>query len=105
MPEKFKISSSGTKLILRAVAEKYIPTKLLQKPKMGFAVPIASWLRGPLKTDMQRILAHSRIAKRNLLSTSFLTSLWDAHLSERRDHSDLLWNIYILELWLERNDF
>lgn len=100
LPPQFKVTPKSTKILLRRIAQKYIPQNILDAPKMGFAVPIGEWLRGPL-----RDWAHSSIfdlvqSKRLPIDSKYIDRIWQEHLSQRRNHSDLLWNLIVLQNWM-----
>lgn len=96
-----KIRAGQTKWYLRSILAKYIPEGLLNRPKMGFAVPLDKWLRGPLKELCQQLLDPGVIKREGLLEEKQVSKLWKAHVSGRYNHGHKLWNIIMLRLWIE----
>jgi asparagine synthase (glutamine-hydrolysing) len=69
---------------------------------MGFAVPLAAWFRGPLANRMSELVAGPRLAATGWFDTRFLAQLVEAHRSGRRDHSAILWSLFMFERFLAR---
>ena len=89
------------KWILKRVLEQYVPSSLVDRPKMGFGVPVAAWLRGPLR-DWGAGLVHS-IARDDagILDGDYAQRLWQRHAEGRGDHSYLLWSLIMFQAWRE----
>jgi len=79
------------KFILRTILERHIPREWIERPKMGFGVPIGSWLRGPLRDSAESLLSESALRRDAILAPNPIRALWDDHLSGRNDWSDRLW--------------
>ena len=75
---------------------------ILYRDKMGFAVPLSSWFRGPLKERVRSALGGSRLAETGLFDTSYLTTLVDQHQSGEREHSAVLWSLMMFESFLRQ---
>lgn len=101
IPLKFKLRSRKTKYILRKILYKYLPIGLVERPKMGFGVPIASWLRGPLKLWAEDLLSEDRIRKDNILNYDLIKSKWDEHQSGVRNWQYCLWDVLMFQAWFE----
>ena len=89
----FYKSSLKSKRILRTLLNLYFPTSLFNRPKCGFTMPLANWLRGPLYTWASDLLNTDLINRGGILSSRNVHQLWSEHLSERYDHSSALWAI------------
>jgi asparagine synthase (glutamine-hydrolysing) len=85
LPIEFKLNDGIGKWILREVLYKYVPKKLIERPKMGFAIPIESWLRGSLCDWAENLLNEDRLNKEGFLNTIEVRKLWSDHLSGRRN--------------------
>jgi asparagine synthase (glutamine-hydrolysing) len=102
LPLHMKIRNGEGKWILRRVLEKYVPSKLFDRPKSGFGVPIDSWLRGPLKEWASDLLSMDRIRRDGYFDAEKIQKLWDEHLSGKRRWHHQLWNILMFNAWLSR---
>jgi asparagine synthase (glutamine-hydrolysing) len=99
LPQRFKLRGGVGKWILRRIAYKYVPKPLLARSKMGFAVPIDEWLRGPLKDWAQDLLNPSDLKHEGLLTPAPIAKQWDEHQSGARNARDFLWNVLMFEAW------
>lgn len=99
LPLHFKLRRFTTKYILKKAFRGWLPAEILERPKMGFGVPLRHWFRGPLRGYLEDILFSPRAANRGYFQMEFLRSLVEEHGKGRRDHSDLLWALLALELW------
>jgi len=102
LPLSMKIRSGEGKRVLRRLLSRYVPAKLFERPKAGFAVPIDGWLRGPLREWAGDQLAASRLKRDGYLSADAVSKLWASHRSGRHDRSHEIWAILMFQAWLER---
>jgi asparagine synthase (glutamine-hydrolysing) len=100
---EWKIGRGKGKILLRELLGEAVPRELFERPKMGFAVPLADWLRGPLRDWAESLLATDGIGQDNLLRGTSIRQAWNEHLSGRRNHHHKLWNVFMLLAWLEEN--
>jgi asparagine synthase (glutamine-hydrolysing) len=78
---------------------------MIERPKMGFGVPIDSWLRGPLKPWAQALLDPVRLRAEGFLRAEAVERAWDEHQSGRRNRQHFLWNVLMFEAWLNQGKF
>ena len=101
MPLEMKINDSEGKSILRNILYKYVPKKLIERPKAGFSIPLGEWLRGPLKEWAEGLLESSRIVEEGYLNSNYVNQLWIDHLTEKRDGTFKIWSILMFQSWLD----
>ncbi|MAP24523.1 MAG: asparagine synthase (glutamine-hydrolyzing) [Rickettsiales bacterium] len=101
LPLKFKIKNKQGKWILRELLKRKIPDTLFEnKPKSGFGVPIADWLRHDLKDWAEGLLFAKEVKVSQFVDHKIIENLWHEHVSRKVDNSQTLWNILMLEQWL-----
>jgi asparagine synthase (glutamine-hydrolysing) len=104
LPPDLKLSGGDGKHLFKSARRAHLPEGLLYRPKMGFAVPLASWFRGPLRERVRTALLGPRLADTGLLDRRSLVSLLDTHDSGRRDQSAALWSVLMFDAFLARED-
>ncbi len=102
LPSSMKVGDSQGKLLLKKTMEPYLPHGLLYRRKMGFAVPLAAWLRGPLRQRLQQAVLGPRLQDTGWFERRTLYRLVEAHLSGARDHSATLWSLLMFEAFLRQ---
>jgi asparagine synthase (glutamine-hydrolysing) len=103
LPSRLKTRRGTGKWLLRQIAYKYVPSRLLDRPKMGFAVPIDQWLRGPLKDWAGDLLAAPAANGSGLLQRAPIIEKWHEHTSGARNWQNFLWNVLMFEAWSASN--
>jgi asparagine synthase (glutamine-hydrolysing) len=104
LPQRLKVNDGAYKIALKAALEPLVPHDLLYRPKQGFAVPVAAWLRGSLRPAALAAISSSRLADTGLLDPARLKRLLDDHLQGRGDFSAQLWAVMMFERFLARHD-
>jgi asparagine synthase (glutamine-hydrolysing) len=102
LPHAAKIRRGTTKWLLRQVLYRHVPRELVERPKMGFGVPLAEWLRGPLKDWAESLLSEQRLRASDFLDSALIRRYWSEHLSGQRNWQYLLWDVLMFEAWRER---
>jgi asparagine synthase (glutamine-hydrolysing) len=104
IPHEWKIRNKrGKDILIDALADR-LPPELLHRPKMGFAVPIAEWFRGPLRPMLRDHLESPRFFARDIVSPSFVRGMIAEHESRRRNNTTWLWSLLVLEKWFRRQE-
>lgn len=103
LPMDFKIQGSIGKVILRDLLYRKVPRELIERPKKGFAVPLASWLRGPLREWCESLLSIQSLKDVGVFDGPVVRSRWEEHLSGKYNWHNPLWNVLMLQDWLQKN--
>jgi asparagine synthase (glutamine-hydrolysing) len=102
LPLSLKVRNNTGKWLLRRVLERHVPKALVDRPKMGFGVPIDSWLRGPLREWAEALLCERRLAAEGFFDPAMVREKWTQHLGGRVNHQYLLWDVLMFQAWKER---
>jgi asparagine synthase (glutamine-hydrolysing) len=102
IPQPLKLKKTQSKWILRQILYKYIPKKLVERPKVGFGVPIDSWLRGPLKDWAQALLDKTKLKNQGFFNPDSISIKWTEHLSGKKNWQYEIWSILMFQEWLSK---
>ncbi|HZA65468.1 MAG TPA: XrtA/PEP-CTERM system amidotransferase, partial [Geminicoccaceae bacterium] len=102
LPHGLRLNARGSKNVLRRALEPYLPVAVLRRKKMGFAVPLAAWLRGPLLARVEVALAEPAFADSGLFEQAAIRRLIEQHRSGRRDHGSAIWALFMFAGFLQR---
>jgi asparagine synthase (glutamine-hydrolysing) len=94
-----KFKKGDKKVLLKEAFKQDLPDDILYRKKMGFSVPLADWLRGELKSIVESTLISSTDGTSRYFNMSVIKQLWQQHLSGKNDHSTIIWNLLIFQLW------
>ncbi len=102
LPMSLKLQGGIGKIALRRILEQYVPKNLIDRPKQGFGVPIAQWLRGPLKDWAMELMSKKHLEENGFLDTHPILKRLDAHMSFKHDRSYSLWGILMYQAWQKK---
>jgi len=103
LPLGMKIRGGEGKWALRQVLYRYVPRELIERPKVGFGVPVGDWLRGPLKNWGEDLLAADRLEREGYLNPELIRRRWNEHQALRHDHTHSIWAALMFQAWLAEN--
>ena len=102
LPLGMKIRRGSGKHILRELLARHVPRSLWERPKMGFGVPLADWLRGPLRAWAEDHLAADRLRREGVLASAAVHSCWRSFADHGRGSAHDVWDILMFQSWRER---
>ena len=103
IPMSMKLNAGVGKAVLRDVLYRYVPKELIERPKMGFGIPVGEWLRGPLKEWAEELICESRLKSEGFFYPEVVCQMWSEHISGARNWQSQLWAILMFQAWLEDN--
>ena len=104
IPHSLKFRNGHGKWILKKILNQYVPKNLTERPKMGFEIPLGSWLRGPLRDWAENLLNEKRLNQENFFNAKLVRNKWLEHLNGKKNWHHHLWDILMFQAWLEKNN-
>lgn len=101
LPLNMKIRNGVGKWALREVLYRHVPREIIERPKKGFSIPLAQWLRGPLREWAEELLQKRRLESEGYFIVSPVRNAWEEHLDGKKDNARKLWSILMFQAWLE----
>ena len=102
LPSRLKVRSGESKWLLKKAMEPHLPHAIMYRPKMGFAVPLARWFRGPLRDRVRDAVMHGQLQDTGFFDPAYLRRLVEDHIAGRRDYSQPLWSLMMFEAFLRK---
>ena len=103
MPYEMKVRDGKGKWLLRQVLYRYVPSEIIDRPKMGFAVPVGDWIRGPLRDWAEDLLDESRMKEQGLFDHKPIRERWQQHIRGRHNWRDSLWGVLMFQAWMRQH--
>ena len=103
IPNKFKFRNGKTKWILRKILKNYVPENLINRPKMGFGIPLNEWLCGPLRDWAENLLNETKLSQEGFLDKELVREKWKDFITNKSSWQYDLWNILMFQAWLDKN--
>ena len=103
LPLSMKVHAGRGKQILRRVLDRYVPEHLIERPKMGFGIPLDTLLRGPLRDWAESLLDPSTMRAQGFLDVARIRAAWDDHIAGRKDWKYHVWGVLMLQAWLQQH--
>ncbi len=100
LPLAQRVGGGVGKLVLRRLLERHLPSNLVNRPKMGFGIPLGDWLRGPLRPWAEELLLRESVEDRGLLNSGLVREMWNQHLSGERNRQFILWDVLVFQSWM-----
>jgi asparagine synthase (glutamine-hydrolysing) len=101
LPLNMKVRNGNGKWVLRQVLYKYVPKEIIDRPKMGFGVPVGKWLRGPLRDWAEALLDQSRLEEEGYFRPEPIREMWKQHIDGKKNWQYRLWNVLMFQSWYE----
>lgn len=102
LPEHIKFRITKPKYLLKKIAAKLVPREVVYRPKMGFGVPISTWLKNSMQPFLRETLLSSKFEKRGLFRPEAVKTLVEEHINGEKDNANKLWTLLMLEMWFQR---
>lgn len=103
IPTRMKLRGQSGKLVLRNLLARELPRSFFERPKAGFAAPVGSWLRGPLRDWAEELLEPRNLAADGWFDPTLVRARWQHHLTGTRDYSPSLWAVLMFQAWQREN--
>jgi asparagine synthase (glutamine-hydrolysing) len=100
LPVSLKLRNGQRKWLLRQVLYRYVPSQLIDRPKQGFSVPLARWIRGPMRDWAEDLLSERTLNAEGFLRARPIRRMWREHLHGKRDWSERLWSVLMFQAWV-----
>ena len=102
LPDEFKYHKGEKKFILKEIVHRYVPKEMMDRPKMGFAIPIGKWLKNELRDKLESVVTKEKIEAHGLLNWEFVSKMKNDFFAGKTEFDVKLWYVFMFQLWYER---
>ncbi len=102
LPSEYKIYQGQRKYILKQIVHRYVPEKTMDRPKMGFAIPVKSWLNGALKPLVDKYLDESFVKKQHIFNFGYVNQIKRSYYEAKKEHDYKIWYLLMFQMWYDR---
>ena len=102
LPSDLKLKGFTSKYLLKQAMSDILPAEIIHRKKKGFGVPIAKWIKGPLRDLFTDLLSPDRVRREGFLDAPYVEKLLQDHLKNKRDNRKQLWTLLVWELWMKQ---
>jgi len=103
LPLRYRVGGTARKVVLRHLLAQYLPRRMFERPKQGFTAPLKTWFAHELRDELYDRLAPTRMARLSNIDPTAVRALLDEQATGKADHTQLLWALFLLDRWYERN--
>jgi asparagine synthase (glutamine-hydrolysing) len=104
LPMNYKLEGGNGKRVLKEMLYKHVPKQIMDRPKMGFGIPLSQWLKGPLRIWAMDVLNEKKMSEQGVFKASQVIKLLNEHMTGKNDHGYLLWDFLMFQSWLDENN-
>ncbi|HIP31672.1 MAG TPA: asparagine synthase (glutamine-hydrolyzing) [Crocinitomicaceae bacterium] len=102
LPNDFKYHEGVKKRIIRDIVHQYVPKEMMDRPKMGFAIPIANWLNNELKDLVEEYISESKIKDQGIFNWEYIEKIKTAFFNGKKEYDTKIWYVLMFQMWYER---
>ena len=102
LPSNMKYKDGTKKYLLKELTHRYLPKKIMDRPKMGFGVPLMDWFQDELKSYFLHYLDFERLQKQNIFNASYIVAMRDRYLEGKKENIEKLWSVLVFQMWYEK---
>jgi asparagine synthase (glutamine-hydrolysing) len=103
IPNNIHLHNGSTKYLTKKLAQKYVDKDILSRPKKGFGIPLAEWIRKDLFEHIRDVVYNFKLVEKEIIKKNFVPSILEQHRLGKTDSTDKIWALYCLESWLQKN--
>jgi len=102
LPMEYKYNNGNKKFIIKEIVHKHLPKQMMDRPKMGFGIPIANWLQNDLKPFVMEYLSDSFITRQNIFNKLEIKRLTDKFFNGQNEKADIIWYLLMFQMWYDK---